>query len=123
MLMECARQEDGPLLTRRQALLVRVQRHVEECSSDMGLTPGAVAARFGFSVRTLHQLFALSGCSFSRYLTGARLAHAHALLRDPAAHHLDTASIGFAAGFGEVSTFYRRFKHCYGMTPGESRAA
>lgn len=111
-------------MTRRHALLLaRVQRHVEQRSSDMELTPFAVAAAFGFSVRTLHQLFSLSGCSFHRYLTRARLAHAHALLRTPEARHMDTASIGFTAGFGEVSTFYRHFKQRYRMTPGECRGA
>ncbi|WP_382328640.1 helix-turn-helix domain-containing protein [Hydrogenophaga sp. UC242_50] len=49
-------------------------------------------------------------------------ARAHALLRDPASRHLGTAEIGFAAGFGEVSTFYRRFKQRYGVAPGEFRA-
>lgn len=108
-------------LTRRQALLLRVQRHVELRSAEMGLTPVMVAEAFGVSLRTLHQLFALSGCSFHRYLTQARLAHAHALLCDPEALRMDTASIGFAAGFGEVSTFYRCFKRRYGITPGACR--
>lgn len=106
---------------RRQALLWRMQRHLEQRSSDMSLTPASVAATFGLSVRSLHQVFTLSDCSFQAFLTRTRLAHAHALLRDPQAHHMDTASIGFTAGFGEVSTFYRRFKQRYGMTPGACR--
>ncbi|MBT9465561.1 helix-turn-helix domain-containing protein [Hydrogenophaga sp.] len=114
-------QRDSSRLARRQALLQRVKRHVEQHSSDMGLTPASVAATFGVSVRTLHQLFTLSDGSFHEYLTSARLGHAHALLRDPQALHMDTAGIGFAAGFGEVSTFYRRFKQRYGMTPSECR--
>jgi len=88
----------------------------------MDLTPERVARAFGVSLRTLHQLFALSDGSFHEYLTRARLARAHALLRDPASRHLGTAEIGFAAGFGEVSTFYRRFKQRYGVAPGEFRA-
>lgn len=109
-------------LARRKAQLLRVQRWVEQRSSDMGLTAHQTAAGFGLSLRTLHQLFALSDCSFHEFLTRARLARAHTLLRDPAAQDLGTAEIGFAAGFGEVSTFYRRFKQRYGMTPGEWRA-
>lgn len=106
---------------RRHALLLRVKQWVEQRAGDMGLKPQHAASAFGLSLRTLHQLFALSDCSFQTFLTRARLARAHRLLRDPAASHLGTVDIGFAAGFGEVSTFYRRFKHHYGMTPGEWR--
>jgi AraC family transcriptional activator of tynA and feaB len=114
------RREDSRT-ARRHAVLQRVKRHVELHASDMGLTPASVAKRFGLSLRTLHQLFTLSDCSFQQHLTAMRLAHAHDLLHDPSMRHVDTASIGFAAGFGEVSTFYRRFKSHYGMTPGECR--
>lgn len=112
---------EGLRVARRQALLQRVKRHLDQHSSDMGLTPATVAAAFGISVRTLHQLFSHSDSSFQQYLTGKRLAHAHVLLHDPSLCQVDTAAIGFAAGFGEVSTFYRRFRLRYGMTPGECR--
>ena len=109
-------------LARRRALLLRVQQWVEQHAGDMGLRPQQVAGQFGLSLRTLHQLFALSDCSFHAFLTRTRLARAHTMLCDPASRHLGTAEIGFAAGFGEVSTFYRRFRERYGMTPGELRA-
>ncbi|MGQ3116215.1 MAG: helix-turn-helix domain-containing protein [Hydrogenophaga sp.] len=115
-------QHEPTRLARRRALLLRVQQQVEQRSSEMDLTPERVARAFGVSLRTLHQLFALSDGSFHEYLTRARLTRAHALLRDPASRHLGTAEIGFAAGFGEVSTFYRRFKQRYGVAPGEFRA-
>jgi len=110
-------------LARRQAQLHRVKREVERHASEMDLTPQRIAAGCGLSLRSLHQLFLLGDCSFHEFLTRTRLARAHALLREPSAQHLGTAEIGFAAGFGEVSTFYRRFKQRYGMTPGEWRAA
>lgn len=116
-----ADQHEPTRLARRRALLLRVQQQVEQRAAEMDLTPERVARAFGVSLRTLHQLFALSGCSFHEYLTRTRLARAQALLRDPASRHLGTAEIGFAAGFGEVSTFYRRFKQRYGMAPGEFR--
>lgn len=117
-----AEQHEPTRLARRRALLLRVKRQVEQRSAEMDLTPERVARAFGLSLRTLHQLFALSDCSFHEFLTRTRLARAHSLLRDPASRHLGTAEIGFAAGFGEVSTFYRRFKQRYGMAPGEFRA-
>jgi AraC family transcriptional activator of tynA and feaB len=109
-------------LARRQALLQRVMREVERRAPEMDLTPERIATSAGLSLRSLHQLFLLSDCSFHEFLTRTRLARAHALLRDPSAHHLGTAEIGFAVGFAEVSTFYRRFRQRYGMTPGEWRA-
>lgn len=107
---------------RRRALLARVQREVAQRASEMDLSPERVASAFGMSVRTLHELFALSDLSFHEFLTQARLERARALLHEAACQHLSTVEIGFEAGFGEVSTFYRRFKQRYGMTPGECRA-
>lgn len=115
-------QHEPTRLARRRALLLRVQQRVEQRAAEMDLTPERVARAFGLSLRTLHQLFTLSDCSFHEYLTRARLARAQALLRDPASQHLGTAEIGFAAGFGEVSTFYRRFRQRHGVAPGEWRA-
>lgn len=109
-------------LARRQALLQRVMREVERHASEMDLRPERIASTCGLSLRSLHQLFLLGDCSFHEFLTRTRLTHAHSLLRDPSARHLGTAEIGFSAGFGEVSTFYRRFKQRYGVTPGEWRA-
>ncbi|MDZ4123663.1 MAG: helix-turn-helix domain-containing protein [Hydrogenophaga sp.] len=109
-------------LARRRALLHRVEREVEQRAPEMDLTPGVIAASCGLSLRSLHQLFLLGDCSFHEFLTRARLARAHTLLHEPSARHMGTAEIGFAAGFCEVSTFYRRFKKRYGVTPGECRA-
>lgn len=108
-------------LARRRALLQRVMDEVERRSSDMALTPEQVASTFGMSLRTLHQLFELSPHSFHGFLTHTRLSHAHALLTNPSSRHVGTAEIGFAAGFRETSTFYRRFKQRYGETPGALR--
>jgi len=106
---------------RRRALLQRVMHEMELRSSDMSLTPERVANTFGISLRALHQLFELSPHSFHEFLTLIRLAHARALLTDPSSRHVGTAEIGFAAGFRETSTFYRRFKQQYGAPPGTLR--
>lgn len=107
---------------RRRALLLRVQQQVAQRATEIDLTPERIASAFGLSLRALHQLFTLSDNSFHEFLTHARLAHAHALLSDPSHAHLGTAEIGFASGFNEVSTFYRRFRQRYGMAPGEFRS-
>ncbi|OSZ76059.1 helix-turn-helix transcriptional regulator [Hydrogenophaga sp. IBVHS1] len=110
-------------LARRRALLQQVMRDVELRCSDMALTPERVAIEFGMSVRALHQLFELSDHSFHEFLTRTRLACAHAMLRDPGSRHVGTAEIGFAVGFRETSTFYRRFRQQYGDAPGAVRSA
>lgn len=104
---------------RRQALLQRVMRHIELRAPELDLSPEKVAADHGISVRTLHQLFELSETTFHQYLTQVRLAKSYELLRS--GRELSTVEIAFAAGFSEVSTFYRRFKAHYGATPGELR--
>lgn len=107
---------------RRRAQLQRVMHHVEQRAADPDFGTDAVTAEFAMSLRTLHQLFALSDCTFHEYLTQVRLRKAHALLHAPAYAHLNTTEIGFAAGFKETSTFYRRFKKQFGAAPGELRA-
>ncbi|WP_165493192.1 helix-turn-helix domain-containing protein [Hylemonella gracilis] len=107
---------------RRRALLLRVQGTVAQRAGEMDLTPERIASAFGLSLRALHQLFALSDLSFNEFLARTRLERAQAMLRSASCLHLSTAEIGFEAGFGEVSTFYRRFKQRYGITPGEWRA-
>lgn len=108
---------------RRAAQLQRVLRLMELRCTDAELTAERVAVQFAISLRGLHQLFEPSGSTFHEQLTSLRLAHAKALLDDPAYRQASTAEIGFAAGFKETSTFYRRFRQRYGATPGELRGS
>lgn len=123
VLDQAAAMQEPVRRARRRAMLVRVQQEVSQRAGEMDLTPERIASAFGMSVRSLHQLFALSDLSFHEFLTKTRLERARTLLRAAACQHLGAAEIGFEAGFGEVSTFYRRFRQRYGMTPGEWRAA
>ena len=107
--------------SRRAAQLQRVLRLLELHCTDPELNAEKVAGQFAMSVRALHQLFEPSGNTFHEQLTEARLRKAHALLSDAANAQLSTAEIGFAAGFRETSTFYRRFRRRFGVTPGEMR--
>jgi AraC-like DNA-binding protein len=107
--------------SRRAAQLQRVLRWLGMHCTDPELNAEKTAAEFAMSLRALHQLFEPSGSSFHAQLTDARLRRAHALLNDAAQRQLSTAEVGFAAGFRETSTFYRRFRQRYGVTPGEMR--
>jgi AraC-like DNA-binding protein len=101
--------------------LQRVLRLLELRCADPDLNAEKVAGEFAMSVRALHQLFEPSGRTFHAQLTEAQLRAAQALLSDASNTQLSTAEIGFAAGFRETSTFYRRFRRRFGMTPGEMR--
>jgi AraC-like DNA-binding protein len=108
---------------RREAQLQRVLRHIELCAGDFELTTAKLARDLALSPRTLHQLFGESDTSLHEHLTRVRLRRAYGLLRDPARSSLSTIEIGLASGFGDASTFYRRFKAHYGVTPGALRGA
>jgi AraC-like DNA-binding protein len=84
------------------------------------LAPALVAAELGISVRSLHLLFEPTGESFSRTLSGMRLAEALRLLKAEPARPV--ADIAFACGFESLATFYRVFRRAYGLSPGDVRA-
>jgi len=95
---------------------------MEQRCAEPDLCAETVARDAAISLRTLHQLFEPSGTTFHEQLTQHRLARAEVLLRDASGRRLSTVEIGFASGFKEASTFYRRFKQRHGVTPGEWRA-
>lgn len=85
------------------------------------LTPAAVAAELGISLRQIHVLFEPTGLTFARTLTAMRLDKACRLLE--AAPARSVADIAFASGFDSIATFYRVFRATYGMTPSDVRVA
>jgi AraC-like DNA-binding protein len=109
----------GGQAARLRAIKDDVAQNLEH--GDVSL--GAVAARHRVSPRTLQNLFDSDGTTFSEYVLGQRLAHAHHALSDPRRAAEKIASIAFAAGFGDVSYFYRAFRRRYDVLPTDVRAA
>ncbi|HYC92415.1 MAG TPA: helix-turn-helix transcriptional regulator [Thermoanaerobaculia bacterium] len=60
----------------------------------------------------------LGTSSLLNFLRSKQLEEAERLLR---VTNLGTAEIALRAGFGTISTFYRRFKETYAMAPGAFR--
>lgn len=58
------------------------------------------------------------GISPSELVNRCRLDHAAFLLQDP---ERTIVEVALESGFGNVSYFYRRFRECFGRTPGELR--
>jgi AraC-like DNA-binding protein len=86
------------------------------------LSLAAVAARHRMSARSLQKLFEPEGKTFSEHVLDARLARAHRLLADPCRAGEKIATVAFAAGFGDVSYFYRAFRRRYGVLPSDVRS-
>ena len=70
----------------------------------------------------MQRLFDSEGLGFSAYVLDQRLALAHRLLSDPRRAGEKIASIAFAAGFADVSHFYRVFRRRYDVLPTDVRA-
>ena len=60
--------------------------------------------------------------TFSEYVLDQRLALAYRLLSDPRCAGEKIASVAFAAGFGDVSYFYRAFRRRFELLPSDVRA-
>jgi AraC family transcriptional regulator, positive regulator of tynA and feaB len=87
---------------------------------DAALSPASVARAFGLSSRTVHKLFERAETTFSQWLLSQRLDACAAAL-EAAMPDVRIADAAFAAGFGDISHFNRRFKARFGMTPRQWR--
>jgi AraC-like DNA-binding protein len=83
----------------------------------------ALAARHGVTPRYIQKLFECEGTTLSRFVLLQRLASVHNMLTDPRHVGSGIGALAYSAGFGDLSTFNREFRRCYGATPSDVRAA
>jgi len=112
-----AAQGHGLRAARLQAIKTDIAANLGDC--DLKLA--AIAARQRVTPRYIHKLFAGEGTTFSEFVLGQRLVHAHRLLSDPRHAGRALSSIAFEIGVGDLSYFNRAFRRCYGATPSEVR--
>lgn len=94
--------------------LTYVDQHFTE---DLDLD--TLAAYAGFSRYTLSRMFrAQTGKTFTRYLSGKRVAQAMELLTET---DLPVTQIGLKVGFGSIASFNRVFREERGCTPSQFR--
>jgi AraC-like DNA-binding protein len=105
----------------RQAQLLRARRYITDHLSDPDLTPPAVAAALGLSVRYLHLLFQADQTSPYRWVLEQRLDLAARLLRDPRQPSRSVTDIAYSVGFKDASHFSRAFKYRFGVGPRDFR--
>jgi AraC-like DNA-binding protein len=106
----------------RAARLAAVKADIGAHCGDCHLNLIAVAARQHVTPRYIQRLFEREGVTFSEFVLGQRLIRAHRMLADPRHAGLTISAIAFAAGFGDLSYFYRVFRRRFGATPADARA-
>ena len=107
----------------RAARLYAIKNDIRAALGQQDLSLTALAARHGVSPRYVQVLLESEGTTFSQFLLGERLAHAHHLLSDPLQMARSISAIAYAAGFGDLSYFNRAFRRRYGATPSDIRMA
>ena len=117
-------QEKPATGSRSRALFQLLTDHVERHFRDTGLGAAQLAASHGISPRYVHKLFERHGAgrTLSDHLSERRLSWAAEQMSVPDGRRTTVADIAFAAGFSDLSQFYRAFRRRYGLPPGRFRA-
>ncbi len=88
-------------------------------ADDPGFDPAALAARLGWSLRTVQQDLHRAGTSPAALIREIRLERAASRLRESPARSI--ASIAHASGFGSLTTFNTAYRARFGETPSRTR--
>lgn len=104
----------------REVQHARALRYLELHLADPDLSPRAIAAGLGMSLRYLHLLFEV-GDSVGATILARRLERCRHALADPADQR-SVSEIAFAWGFNDAAHFSRTFKARFGHTPRDARA-
>ncbi|TGN31762.1 helix-turn-helix domain-containing protein [Aeromicrobium chenweiae] len=89
--------------------------------SDPDLSPPAVAAATGLSLRYLHRLFAETGVTVAGYIRSERLRHIKRDLENPHLRHRTIAAIGAQWGIPDPAHLSRLFRSAFGLSPRDVR--
>jgi AraC family transcriptional regulator, positive regulator of tynA and feaB len=87
---------------------------------DPDISPSAVAAEAGISLRYLQKLFTLRGSTCSHFIYSLRLDHAARLLQRRALtrNAPPLSEIAYACAFRDYTYFAHSFRHRFGCPPG-----
>lgn len=107
-------------LATRDVQRARALRYLESHLADPALSPRAIAAGLGMSLRYLHLLFE-AGDSVGATILARRLDRCRSALHDPTERRT-ISEIAFAWGFNDAAHFSRTFKARFGMSPRDARA-
>ncbi|PSJ40398.1 hypothetical protein C7I55_08625 [Sphingomonas deserti] len=105
----------------RAARLLSVKLYIARNLHRSTLSARTAGQALGIGARYVRSLFADDGTSFSDYVTERRLVAIRSRIADPSEALRPIGDIAAELGFPEPSTFYRRFKSRFGVTPSEVR--
>jgi AraC-like DNA-binding protein len=105
----------------RAARLRAAKALIRRSLAEPHLTAEAIAGCLNISPRSVQRLFESDSTTFYGFVTGERVAQAHAALTNPAKFGRSIADIALDCGFGDISYFNRKFKSRYGASPSEVR--
>lgn len=112
----------GPA-ARRAVQRERIHAYIRTHLRNPRTTVESAAQDMAISRRWLHALLKEDGEGFSARLTRLRLEESLRILSDPAHDRVSITELALLVGFNDVSTFHRRFRRRFGMTPREARRA
>jgi AraC-like DNA-binding protein len=93
-----------------------VRSYIEDRLDDPDLSPAAIAAAHGVSVRTLQLAFAETGTTVTRHVRDRRLKACYRDLTRPGPAETVT-DVAFRWGFNDAGHFSRTFRQEFGVTP------
>lgn len=102
------------------ALRAAMDRYIERHLLDGAISPRALAAAHGVSIRTVNRIFNADGQTVGEVIRIRRLARAREELSDS---DRPVSVIAHRWGFSDTSHFSRTFKAHYGTSPTEYRSA
>ena len=112
------RVEQTSVVTSRRLL---VKQFIEEHLNNPELSPGFLAAAFGYTTAYLHKLFCCEGESLCQYIMRRRLEEAAKLIGDVLHQGRTFSEIAYKVGFKSATHFGRVFKEHYNLTPTQYR--
>jgi AraC-like DNA-binding protein len=89
--------------------------------TDPNYSPRSVAMKLGVSVRYVQDLLQDTGVSFTERVMELRLQKARQMLECGVHGNRPITDVAFAAGFGDISHFNRRFRGRFGASPTQCR--
>lgn len=103
-------------------LLGRVHQYILDNLEGVDLSPRAVAAANGVSVRQLHRVFSATGTTVSHWVRKVRLARCAAELRSSGVLAEGITGVAFRWGFNDSAHFSKAFRAEFGVAPRAYRA-
>jgi AraC-like DNA-binding protein len=100
----------------------RILRFIDAHLGEQTLSPSVIAAEIGISVRHLHRIFSVTGCTVGDYIRVLRLDQCRKDLADARLLDRSITEIAFARGFSDAAHFSHSFRKQFGISARTFRA-